>query len=231
MRAIAGLIGGVVAGAVGGGIWAAISHYGQVEIGWIAWGIGGLVGLGVAVGGGGKLGALGGIIAVVLSVAAIAGGKYAALQWDVSTAASDPEYLEIIDNRSDEFLITWIADEIAADAEENGAELDWPTPDPDERMTEADYPPDIWSQAAAQWDTMSEEERATLRETVRDIEIRAYQAFLDEYAAGQGFIDSFSLFDALWIFLAVATAWQIASSERQEEAGSAHETPPETPQA
>ena len=40
-------LGGLVGGAIGAAIWAGIVYAIHVEIGWLAWGVGALVGLGV----------------------------------------------------------------------------------------------------------------------------------------------------------------------------------------
>ena len=41
-----GIIGGALGGLIGAVIWAGISYFTGYEIGWIAWGVGGMVGLG-----------------------------------------------------------------------------------------------------------------------------------------------------------------------------------------
>jgi hypothetical protein len=47
MYRFSALVGGLVAGAIGAGIWAVIAYFTGFELGWIAWGVGLLVGVGV----------------------------------------------------------------------------------------------------------------------------------------------------------------------------------------
>ena len=44
MNRFGALAGGVVAGSIGALIWAAIAYFTGYEVGWVAWGVGGLVG-------------------------------------------------------------------------------------------------------------------------------------------------------------------------------------------
>lgn len=76
--------GGAVAGAL---IWAAISYFTNYEVGWIAWGVGGLVG-GAAVLAGGRSQTVA-IAAAVLAVLGIAAGKVLGFQFAVSAAAPE----------------------------------------------------------------------------------------------------------------------------------------------
>jgi len=70
-------IGAILAAAVGAGLWAAVSHFLSLEIGWLAWGIGAMVG-GVAFALGGR-GPVSGGTAAILTIAAMLGGKSIAL--------------------------------------------------------------------------------------------------------------------------------------------------------
>ncbi len=47
MKSVVWAAAGIVAGLVGAAIWMAIAHFANMEIGWIAWGIGFLVGISV----------------------------------------------------------------------------------------------------------------------------------------------------------------------------------------
>lgn len=62
-----GAIGGTIAGIIGALIWGGIAYSSGYEIGWIAWGIGGLVGFGVLVGVGEEAGLVSGIMALVFA--------------------------------------------------------------------------------------------------------------------------------------------------------------------
>lgn len=75
------LFGAVVGGAAGGLVWALIAFYGNVEIGWIAWGIGVLCGFCVKLVAQDKADSLTGIIAAFGSVTGIGLGKYLTVAW------------------------------------------------------------------------------------------------------------------------------------------------------
>lgn len=70
------MLGGLVAAGIGGAVWGAIAVWTGYEIGYVAWGVGLLCGLGVVMMSQGKRGILLQIIAVVTSVLGIAIGKY-----------------------------------------------------------------------------------------------------------------------------------------------------------
>jgi len=74
INAVLGAIIGAIVGAI---IWAAIAAYTGYEIGWVAWGVGGLVGLGAFMMEG--RGAMSGIVCACLAVVAILAGKFMAL--------------------------------------------------------------------------------------------------------------------------------------------------------
>ncbi len=72
------VIGGMLAAVIGGLIWAAIAITTGYEIGYVAWGIGGLAGIGVVLFAKGKKGVPVQIVAVLASVLGIVIGKYGA---------------------------------------------------------------------------------------------------------------------------------------------------------
>ncbi len=72
------LLGGLIAAVVGGAIWGAIAIWTGYEIGYVAWGVGVLCGLGVVMMSQGKRGMPLQIVAVAASVLGILIGKYVA---------------------------------------------------------------------------------------------------------------------------------------------------------
>lgn len=70
------ILGGVLAAVIGGAVWGAIVIYTGYEVGYVAWGIGLLCGMGVVMFAGGKKGMPLQLIAVVTSVLGIVIGKY-----------------------------------------------------------------------------------------------------------------------------------------------------------
>ena len=83
---------------LGAGIWAAIAHFANFELGWIAWGVGALAGLGVRVAADNEATDMGGVVAVLCAIIGLSAGKYAAVYMDVNEITSefgfdsDPEH-------------------------------------------------------------------------------------------------------------------------------------------
>jgi phosphate/sulfate permease len=78
------LVTGGIAGLLGAAIWASISYFFNYEIGWIAWGIGAMVGGGVVMGGGKGNGAA--LIACLITVLSICGGKIAGIHFAIQSS-------------------------------------------------------------------------------------------------------------------------------------------------
>jgi hypothetical protein len=76
------ILGGVIAAVVSGVVWAAIAIWTGYEVGYVAWGVGLLCGLGVVLFARGKKGMPLQIVAVVTSVLGIVIGKYGTAQYD-----------------------------------------------------------------------------------------------------------------------------------------------------
>ncbi len=75
---------GLAGAIIGGVLWSGVTYVTKLEIGWIAWILGGIVGLAVRVGGG--RGTKAGVIAAVLAGLAICGGKIASVNLFISDA-------------------------------------------------------------------------------------------------------------------------------------------------
>lgn len=73
----AALVGALIGTAIGALLWAGVAYLTGLEIGWIAWGIGGAIGLGAALGGGN--GATTGVVCAGLAVLSIFAGKWLAV--------------------------------------------------------------------------------------------------------------------------------------------------------
>jgi len=218
-------IGGALAGLIGAGIWAGIGYFTGLEIGWIAWGIGMLVGIGVRVVGSqevatfdkaqrrmvrsrvGAEGPLAGMVAAVLAVVSVLAGKYALVHLFLSAPASSlEEYLD------DDTMISSFADEIVVDRESRGTPVSWPAGVKSEEAYErADYPPDIWIEAESRWNALPEEERANLKKAQAELIGMALGNM--EEAQSAVFLSSFGVFDLLWFGLAAVTAFKLGASE------------------
>jgi hypothetical protein len=220
MRIGGAIVGGALAGFLGAMIWAGISYFTGFEIGWIAWGIGGMVGLGCVWGGKGSSNLLG-LTAVVITLLSILAGKYAAVELSIRNEIGSEE--EVLQNalaalQDDEVVVSYLADEIIEEQEARGETIKWPSGvNPEETSHQQDYPPAIWSKAASRWKEMPPEEQEEYREQLAD-QVRAnVQAFMGNISS-YGFLYSFGLMDLLFFGLAVTTAFKIAAR------GSAHDT-------
>ncbi len=215
---------GALAGVIGAAIWAAIGYLTGLEIGWIAWGIGVLVGIGVRLVGTqevatfdkvqrrmvrsrvGAEGPLAGAVAAVMAVVSVLAGKYALVHLFLSTpAASIEEYLV------DDAMISSIADQIVIEYQSEGKPLAWPEGvNPEEAYERADYPPSIWSEAESRWNAVPEEERDNLKRAQAELIGEALENI--EGVERVWFLSAFGAFDLLWFGLAAVTAFKLGAS-------------------
>jgi hypothetical protein len=206
-----GLFVGLVAGAVGAAAWAALAYFTGYEVGYVAWGIGLLVGSGVFVGGGRTASTTHGAAAVAITLVAIAGGKYAATHFVFEKVlhAALVEHRARLEN--EEFLISCKADEVVGERTQAGTEVAWPAGvDPNEAAKQEDYPGDVWTEAVARWGALSPAERQQYKGELD----RRYAARLDRVrpdAERNGFRRSFGILDILFLALAVGSAWKIGA--------------------
>lgn len=196
-------------------IWAGISCFTGFEIGWIAWGVGGLVGLGCVWGSQGSGRALG-VAAVVITLLSILAGKYAAVELSIRREiGSQEEVLQsaVAELQKDEVVISYLADEIVEERQSQGETIQWPAGvNPEEASQQSDYPVAVWSEAASKWEGMPTQEREQYREQLKEHVRTNVQAFFSNISS-YGFRSSFGVMDLLFFGLAVATAFKIATNE------------------
>lgn len=215
---VGGVIGAIVAGLIGAGIWAGIAYGTGYEIGWIAWGVGALVGFGAITGARSEASPQLGAAAVVVALLSLLAGKYVTIELYLDKEIGDGSALlqEAIDGLDNsEYLISYVADEVAYEFAEEGKDVQWPVGvDPDYASESWEYPEDVWAEAELRWNAMSVEDQAQYRQGIED-EIRVnFSENLDSMrseASSQGFIQSFGLFDILFFVLAIGTAYRIGS--------------------
>jgi hypothetical protein len=218
MMPLKGLLGAVVGATLGALIWIAIGYYTGFEVGYIAWGVGLLAGIGMQFAGSERLSPATGALATVAAVLAILIAKYAVVEMVMADALADiPAASEIGADAG----IARIADEVVNEFDAAGKTVQWPAED-DDATTEESYPADVWREARTRWEELPADEQATRLEAVRT----EYEESLEQLVAGlrkQAFIESFSGFDLLWFGLAAITAYKVG-------AASGSQTPPtETP--
>jgi hypothetical protein len=210
------IIAGVAAGVAGAAIWAAISYYANVEVAYIAWGIGILVGIAVAATG--ENGAVPGIAAVLITVVAILAGKAGAVEialidaqkeFDSTVAGFTAENAEI----TNEDIQSMLARNLADQREAAGETLAWPNAPED--AAGADYfPADVWAAAGRELAAKSPAEVDALRAdylTRTRESIAIARAEFSNSVRKEGFMGSFGPLDLVFFGLAVFTAWGIAT--------------------
>jgi len=211
---IKGVAAAVIAGIAGAAAWAAVSHFTGYEVGFIAWGIGLIVGIGMIAGAGKSAGTQAGIAAAIIAVVAVVGGKYATVQLALQKLSEQIELAEFEISEHD--MLVQHADEVVTEWEAEGRRLEWP-----EGMTiegahlEEHYPTGVWTEAEKRWEALGAEaqqaDMAQLEEEGRE----AFAAFAAT-AQDEAFVRSFGLFDLLWFGLAVLTAFKVGTGSGSE---------------
>lgn len=204
---------GIVAGVIGAAIWAAIAYFLNVEVGYVAWGIGGLVGLAVAKGSDGEGSTSNAIFAVVVTVLSIAGGKYAVLEISFAQELDGIGMPSVDDIPDEQELLVFLCDELIAEKEAEGETITWPAGvDPDEATTQEEYPERIWQAVSEKWNDMDGQGKEDVKQLLierRAAGIAAFNELIDDLKM-EAFKESFGVLDILFFGLAVVTAYRIA---------------------
>lgn len=115
---------------------------------------------------------------------------------------------------------------IVEDRQSRGNEVEWPEGvKPDQASKQADYPPEIWAQAASEWEKMPDAEQEDYRANLAELARQNIDAVFADISK-ESFLNSFSAMDLLFFGLAVVTAYKIAAPA--EEAASPSEADSET---
>ncbi len=269
MKSLGAILGGSIGGLIGAVIWAVVTYYSGWEIGWIAWGIGGLVGVGVRLGTSGGGGITHGGTAAIIALVAVLGGKWAAVRLELSAfrdtddaplgiiadtivaerteagtrvpmpseeyaeslretyprdvwnealrrwEAIDPQQQDAMRAlpplANPEIWLVWLADDVVAEFESDGRDVDWPPGmDIESAWREAHYPADVWAEAQTQWNAMSEADRDVYKVFVTR-QIEENMALDEQETIKWWFMQSFTIFDLLWVGLAVVTAFKLGA--------------------
>jgi hypothetical protein len=209
-------LGGAIAGAAGAILWAVIAYQANLEIGWIAWLIGIMVGAGTVLMARGHAGVMTGLIAAAIALLSIGAGKYAAVSMVVdATLKHDKSVAAAMHHQiTDEEIIAVIAHGLAEDQATAGKTLQWPSGvDPDEAERPEQFPPGIWSDAEAVFGAMSPVEKDQVHSKMQELSdaaIREGMASLKEEA----FKSTLGVHDVLWAILAICSAFAIGSGAR-----------------
>ncbi len=213
---VGALVGSVVGGAIGAAIWAAVGFYTGYEVGWIAWGVGALAGLGAALGSnvmgsGPSTGS--GIIAAVVALAAVAVGKVTVLELHVQ---NDPD-LAMASEFTDEILLSYVALQVAEHWEDEGVYIDWPEIPENQwyRWREDQFPAGLWEETEMWWDEQTREHQNDAREGFRqqfETDVRE----IEDIYGDLGSENFLTIFDAIWILLAVGSAFGLGQGGSDE---------------
>lgn len=213
MDLIKGAVGGIIGGAIGAVIWALVAYNLNVESGWIAWGIGGLAGLGVAIGMGGKGGVTGGGLAILIAIVSIGIGKYSTVNLIASDVFKDADAKVASIEFTDEEMIESLVAKAAEDLEKSGKSVAYKNGKNLETAESlADYPDWIVKDRRTYFEGLSADDRAYFKKEKKD-EIVAELNGIKSSATSEGFSASFSPFDILWAILAMVTAFRVGASE------------------
>ncbi len=213
MSIVNGVVASLVGGAIGAAAWMGVSYSTDYEIGWLAWGIGALAGAGMSLGlkGSGDMAA--GVVAALIALTAVFGGKYGAVHFAVQKSLGEFEATPI----GAHDLHVWLADEVVGEWDAEGREIQWPAGmTMEEAHQPQDYPAGVWEEAVVRYDALSPAERTRMEQEIaeqRSGMLRGMQAQI----ATAGFQESLGPYDLLWAGLAVATAFRLASRRKETE--------------
>jgi hypothetical protein len=215
----ANLIVTLLAAALGALAWGAVTYFSGYEVGYVAWGIGALVGVAMVKLGGRNQACAG--AAAVLAVAGIAGGKLIAtyfvvekelgascqetftreLHGELTRDAAD--FAQLASNPSDEELRVFMVDH---------------------RYTPAEAPEQVEPQEVQEFLATTAQDLRSMRSQPPTYEewyaaqvAESRRAFEADFSIVQANLDELNGFDLLWVFLGVSTAFGIVRRSGAEE--------------
>jgi phosphate/sulfate permease len=201
------LLAASIAGLVGAAIWAGISYATNYEIGYIAWAIGGMVGVAVRyVAGENEEGAGPGVTAAIVAILAVLGGKFVATSLLVSSLSAEMEFTV-----TDEHMILGYAGDIVRERLQSGQQVVFPNGKTwDDVESLAEVPADIRQQATAMWQALPSGQQKKEKDE-RQAAVQAMLSGVQSQIRNNAFSGSFSIFDGLWFFLAAGTAYRLGA--------------------
>lgn len=208
------LVGAVAGGVIGALIWFLVSYTTGYEIGWIAWGVGALTGLGVRLMTQSEGGLMTGLIAGAVALLAIFIGKYVTVRLLVDSAFANVPAVSV----SDQEVMLPIADEVIGEFTKKNKKLRWPPGMSVEEAHKAeDYPKDVWAEAQKRFSALSKEQLDARKKDMLDHK----SEFVGQLRSAMHSEATRRLFrprDALWALLALASAFRIGGGTGQGRA-------------
>lgn len=201
------IVGGGVAGIVGAAIWAAIVHYTNYEVGYVAWGVGAAVGYGVRKMAGQEEGVAPGVVAAVIAVLALVARKYA-----VAMAAVQGNMPDVAQFVTPQSMVVSNAEQICLERSLKGQKLQFPPgKNAENAEKQSDFPADVWKEADERWsklDPAAQQQQLEAKRTLINQQMQALKGGLQDKL----FEKSLGLFDILWLVLAVGSAFKIGAN-------------------
>lgn len=201
-----GFIGSLLGGVIGAIVWMLVGYFTRYELGFIAWGIGFLAGLGMALGTSGRGSWRTGLAACAVAVLCVMGGKLGVASMEVH------RYTEEATTITDDEAVELMTQKIYFEQEEAGTLPD----EPDDEAT--GWPPSIAAAAHQQWEAMDVDQREAFRSEQR---AKIAQELRDHQGAATAlyFLFSFGLWGFVWTGLAVASAYKLGSARLRTDDG------------
>jgi hypothetical protein len=198
------LAAGLVAALLGAAGWAAVVLIADLEVGWVAWAIGGLVGLAMGQATRQRSRSLA-LTAAALALVGLVAGKALVVAGSAGAVADElmdtPEYLQ--------GAMAWQLYE-AGELEPGTLEAIRSTEAAGDTISDELWA-DMVAQAAVRMDGMDEDERRALADEVAG-------NFVQQLGVVDGVISQLSAFDLLWMFLALGTAFRMMDATEEEPA-------------
>jgi hypothetical protein len=154
-----------------------------------------------------------GILAALIAVPSLLGGKYLAVQFMMAREFANITTPNDVDP---EFAKVELANEVVAEYEGQKKTLYWPpknrllTSDTKGPQSGEEFPADVWKEMSRRWDKLTPPEKEQ-RLSVAKKNLGEKISRLRARAVEQAFERSFSPFDLLWLLLAIATAFRVGS--------------------
>lgn len=214
MRYFKWVIAGFMGGGIGGAIWVAVGYYSEYEVGWIAWGVGFLAGLGVRLAAQEEDGWMPGAAATAAAVVSVLLAKYAVVVLAVNAALGELSDFRVTDVDT---MIAVQAQEVVEEFEEAGRKVNWPPEtDSEDATIEEQYPPDVWAEAKKRWNQLPPREQQA-RTKAYEERVAETLGQLKAEIRSKAFSESFSPWDLLWFGLAAVTAFKLGSGLTSDE--------------
>lgn len=230
-----GILGALAGGALGAVIWGVIAWKLQVEVGYVAWGIGFAVGGASAFLGG--RGVPNGVLCAVVALMSIMGGKMLAVKWSVPDAMKEIAATEITQEMYDGAMLSAAAvSSVSTDDEIKKAMIDigYTEATSEAAITEAEF-------KEFKGETLPQLKRwGTNKPTMEQFKEELTGTATQSVSANVGLAETFdiakndlSAFDLLFAFLGIATAFRLggASASEHEPTAWAPSPAPDNPAA